>query len=145
MSSPMRPVSPPFSYGIPLVNFFHVAPPSLVLYTPRSGFGPHKCPSAATYTTSEFFGWTTIRPMCRAASSPIFFHVFPPSSDLYTPSPHDELCRLFGSPVPTHTMDGSDGAIAMSPIVDTLSLSNTGSQVVPLLVVFQTPPDAVPA
>src|SRR5580704_15883864 len=33
----------------------------------------------------------------------------------------------------------------MSPIVDTLSLSNTGSHVVPLFVVFQTPPDAVPA
>src|SRR6266404_3745942 len=83
--------------------------------------------------------------MCRVASSPIFFQVFPPSSDLYTPSPHDELCRLFGSPVPTHTIDGSEGAIAMSPIVDTLSLSNTGSQVVPLLVVFQTPPEATPA
>src|ERR1700732_4443432 len=33
----------------------------------------------------------------------------------------------------------------MSPIVDTLSLSNTGSHVVPLFVVFQTPPEAVPA
>src|SRR5229473_4745512 len=82
--------------------------------------------------------------MCRVASSPIFFHVFPPSSDLYAPSPHDELCLLFGSPVPTHTMDGSEGAIAMSPIVDTPSLSNTGSHVVPLLVVFHTPPDAAP-
>src|SRR6202521_4458593 len=82
--------------------------------------------------------------MCRVASSPIFFHVFPPSSDLYAPSPHDELCRLFGSPVPTHTTAGSDGAIAMSPIVDTLSLSNMGSHVVPLFVVFHTPPDAVP-
>src|SRR5580693_7285691 len=82
--------------------------------------------------------------MCRVASRPIFFHVFPPSSDLNTPSPHDELCRLFGSPVPTHTTEGSDGAIAMSPMVETLSLSNTGSQVVPLLVVFQTPPEAVP-
>src|SRR5713226_6328058 len=78
------------------------------------------------------------------ASRPILFQVFPPSSDLYTPSPHDELCLLFGSPVPTHTMDGSEGAIAMSPIVDTLSLSNTGSHVVPLLVVFHTPPEAVP-
>src|SRR6267378_173035 len=86
----------------------------------------------------------TIRPMCRVASSPIFFQVFPPSSDLYAPSPQEELCRLFGSPVPTHSTDGSDGAIAMSPIVDTLSLSNTGSHVVPLLVVFQTPPEAVP-
>src|SRR6266852_3680601 len=78
------------------------------------------------------------------ASRPILFQVFPPSSDLYTPSPHDELCLLFGSPVPTHTMDGSEGAIAMSPIVDTPSLSNTGSHVVPLLVVFHTPPDAAP-
>src|SRR5260370_22679103 len=82
--------------------------------------------------------------MCRVASSPIFFQVFPPSSDLYAPSPQEELCRLFGSPVPTHTTDGSDGAIAVSPIVDTLSLSNTGSHVAPLLVVFQTPPEPVP-
>src|SRR5882724_11591636 len=82
--------------------------------------------------------------MCRVASSPIFFQVFPPSSDLYAPSPHDELCRLFGSPVPTHTTAGSDGAMAMSPIVETLSLSNIGSQVVPLFVVFHTPPEAVP-
>src|SRR3979490_634065 len=82
--------------------------------------------------------------MCRVASSPIFFQVFPPSSDLYAPSPQDELCRLLGSPVPTQTTDGSDGAIAMSPIVDTPSLSNTGVQVVPLLVVFHTPPEATP-
>src|ERR1700756_244506 len=32
----------------------------------------------------------------------------------------------------------------MSPIVETPSLSNTGSQVVPLFTVFQTPPEAVP-
>src|SRR5260370_16887249 len=82
--------------------------------------------------------------MCRVASSPIFFQVFPPSSDLYAPSPHEELCRLFGSPVPTHTTAGSDGAMAISPIVETLSLSNIGSQVVPLFWVFHTPPEAVP-
>src|SRR6266576_3077156 len=34
--------------------------------------------------------------------------------------------------------------MATSPIVETFSLSNTGSQVVPLLVVFHTPPEAVP-
>src|SRR5437660_5447235 len=85
-----------------------------------------------------------MRPICRVASSPIFFQVFPPSRDLYAPSPQEELWRLFGSPVPTHTTAGSDAAIAISPIVDTPSLSNTGSQVVPLLVVFQTPPEAVP-
>src|SRR5579859_1178463 len=70
--------------------------------------------------------------------------VFPPSTDLYAPSPHDELCRLFGSPEPTHTTDGSEGAIAMSPIVETASLSNTGCHVVPLFVVFHTPPEATP-
>src|SRR5229473_1190398 len=86
----------------------------------------------------------TIRPMCRVASSPIFFQVFPPSSDLYAPSPQDELWRLFGSPVPTHTTEGSEGAMAMSPIVDTASLSNTGCHVVPLFVVFHTPPEATP-
>src|SRR3989441_3082196 len=85
-----------------------------------------------------------MRPMWCVASSPVFFQIFPPSSDLYAPSPQDELCRLLGSPVPTHTTEESDGAIAMSPIVDTPSLSNTGSQVVPLFVVFHTPPDAVP-
>src|SRR2546426_12538426 len=34
--------------------------------------------------------------------------------------------------------------MAMSPMVDTPSLSNIGSQVVPLFVVFHTPPEAVP-
>src|SRR6266567_9635587 len=82
--------------------------------------------------------------MCRVPWSPIFFQVLPPSSDLYAPSPQEELWRLFGSPVPTHTIDGSDGATAMSPIVETPSLSKIGSHVVPLLVVFHTPPEAVP-
>src|ERR1700723_3063644 len=82
--------------------------------------------------------------MWRVNSSPILFQVLPPSSDLYAPSPQEGLCRLFGSPVPPHTTEESDGAIAMSPIVDTLSLSNIGSHVVPLFVVFHTPPDAVP-
>src|SRR6266481_3974281 len=82
--------------------------------------------------------------MCRVASSPIFFQVLPPSTDLYAPSPQEELCRLFGSPVPTQTTEGSEGAIAMSPMVETLYLSNNGSQVVPLFGVFHTPPEAVP-
>src|SRR5262249_54638044 len=60
------------------------------------------------------------------------------------PLPQEELWRLLGSPEPTQTMEGSDGATAMSPIVETASLSKTGSQVVPLLVVFQTPPEATP-
>src|SRR5258708_22866763 len=95
-------------------------------------------------TQSGCFGAMTFLPMCRVPSSPILFQVFPPSSDLYAPSPQEELCRLLGSPVPTHTTAGSDGAMAISPMVETLSLSNIGSQVVPLFVVFHTPPAAVP-
>ncbi len=34
--------------------------------------------------------------------------------------------------------------MAMSPMVDTPSFSKTGSQVVPLFVVFHTPPEAAP-
>src|SRR6266851_291926 len=86
----------------------------------------------------------TIRPMWRVASSPIFFQVLPASRDLYAPSPQEELCLLLDSPVPTQTTEGSEGAMAMSPMVETLCLSKTGSQVVPLFVVFQTPPEAVP-
>src|SRR5260370_33254321 len=85
-----------------------------------------------------------MRPMWCVSSRPIFAQVLPPSVDLKAPSPHEELCRLLASPEPTHTMDGSDGARVMSPIVGTLSLSKSGSQVVPAFVVFHTPPEAMP-
>jgi hypothetical protein len=52
---------------------------------------------------------------------------------------------LLASPVPTHTIEGSEGATATSPIVNTALLSKTGSQVMPLLTVFQRPPEAVAA
>ncbi len=47
--------------------------------------------------------------------------------------------RESSSPVPAHTVSGSLGAIARSPIETTRSLSKTGRNVVPLLVVFQIP------
>src|SRR4051812_39320258 len=37
-------------------TFFHVLPPSSVLKTPRSSFGPHTRPIAATYTVFGSFG-----------------------------------------------------------------------------------------
>ena len=66
-------------------------------------------------------------------------HDLPPSVDLKTPSPHDELWRLLFSPVPTHTRFASVGAMATSPIDAVASLSKTGVKVVPLLTVFHTP------
>jgi hypothetical protein len=49
---------------------------------------------------------------------------------------------MFASPVPIHTMSGSDGAIVTSPIEVDAACSNTGVQVVPSLSVFHTPPEA---
>src|ERR1700689_4773304 len=125
-------------------TLFQEFPPSVVLYNPRSGFAPHRCPSAATYTISGFVGSITIRPMLCVSSRPTWVQLRPPSIDLYTPLPHDELWRLFGSPLPTHTTEGSEGAIATAPIVKTGSLSNTGMNWFPALVVFHNPPVAVP-
>ncbi len=53
------------------------------------------------------------------------------------------LCRLFCSPVPAQMTFGSDGAMARSPNVLTGWSSKIGVQVVPLLVDFQMPPEAV--
>src|SRR6266852_5580912 len=85
-----------------------------------------------------------MRPMWCVSSRPIFVQVLPPSVDLKAPSPHEELCRLLASPEPTHTMDGSDGARVMSPIVGTLSLSKSGSQVVPAFYVLHIPDADLP-
>ena len=58
------------------------------------------------------------------------------------PPPGSIELRELGSPVPAHTCCVSDGAIASMPIEMTRLSSNTGRQVVPLLVVFQMPPPA---
>src|SRR6476646_7906925 len=60
----------------------HVLPPSTVLKPPRSGFGAYGSPSAATYRTSEFQGWTRILATVRVFSRPTCVHVFPASVDL---------------------------------------------------------------
>ena len=49
-----RSVAPVFSSTNSV--FFHVAPPSVVLNTPRSAFDPHRWPAAATYTMSGLTG-----------------------------------------------------------------------------------------
>src|SRR6185437_8137701 len=71
--------------------FVQVLPPSVVLNKPRSPPGAHSGPSAATYTTFGSRGSMTMRPMCCECGSIAFDHVTPPSIDLYTPVPHDEL------------------------------------------------------
>src|SRR5437667_3781712 len=87
-------------------------------------------------------GCTTMRPIAPVFSSPTRFHVSPPSVDLKMPHPGEIVLRESSSPVPAHTCIVSDGAIASSPIDTHFSLSNTGRNVVPALVVFQIPPAA---
>src|SRR6266436_6798701 len=60
------------------------------------------------------------------------------------PSPTETLFRVQDSPVPTQTVFGAWGSIAMAPIDCTGCLSNTGLYVVPPFTDFQTPPLAAP-
>src|SRR5471032_1233434 len=79
------------------------------------------------------------------SARPMFFHVVPESLDLYTPSPNRSASRIaHASPVPAHTIDGLDGATASAPMACTGILSDTGRNVAPLSLDFQTPPDAAP-
>src|SRR6266849_1458834 len=89
-----------------------------------------------------FVGCTTMRPIAPDFSSPVRFQVSPPSVDLKMPQPGEIVLRESSSPVPAHTCIVSDGAIASSPIDTHFSLSKTGRNVVPALVVFQIPPAA---
>src|SRR5260370_32849254 len=95
-----------------------VFPPSVVLKMPRSRFGPNRWPSAATYTVLGLRGSITMRAIVWVSRRPILVKVLPASVDRYMPSPAVALCRLLGSPVPTHTMLGSDWHTSMSPIDD---------------------------
>src|SRR6266545_6711865 len=60
------------------------------------------------------------------------------------PSPTDTELRVHDSPVPTHTVFGLDGSIAIAPIDCTGILSKTGWKVVPPSNERHTPPDAAP-
>ena len=69
----------------------------------------------------------------------MWVQVFPASMDLYIPLPHEELWRLFCSPVPNQRMLGFPGKMAMSPPVLTGWSSKIGCQVMPRFVDFHTP------
>src|SRR3990172_257973 len=92
---------------------------------------------------SGLVGCTRTLPICRVSTSPRWVHVVPPSVVRYTPLPHEVLWRLFCSPVPAQMTFGLEGAMATSPNVLTGWLSKMGVHVVPLLMVFHRPPDAV--
>src|SRR3954467_13353645 len=58
------------------------------------------------------------------------------------PAPGSMVLRMCGSPVPAQMVLVSLGAIASAPTEATFLSSNSGRQVTPLFVVFQTPPAA---
>src|SRR5258705_13815656 len=119
MSSPIRPVSP--DSGSQPLTFFHVAPPSMVLYNPLCVPPPLK-PHAvrrrwytAAYKVLGLFGSIAISV---APVSPFtnrtLCHVLPPSTDLYTPrsllGPHK------WPPAATYTISGFEGCTTTRPI-----------------------------
>src|SRR5579872_6909176 len=61
------------------------------------------------------------------------------------PLPMETLLRTLASPVPTQTVSGCLGSIAMSPIEMVSARSNIGCQVTPPLVVLKRPPEPVAA
>jgi hypothetical protein len=73
----------------------------------------------------------------------MFVHDLPASIDLYTPSPQPELWRLVASPVPTQTTLGLDWLTVTQPSEATDAVEKTGVNVVPLSVVFHSPPVAL--
>ena len=85
-----------------------------------------------------------MRPMWWVFSSPRCVQLRPASVDRYTPLPQGELWRLLGSPVPTHTTFGLEGATATAPTDAVDSSLKTCSKVIPAFSVFQTPPLATP-
>src|SRR6185437_4919241 len=114
------------------------------LEAPRSAFGPHRCPSAATYTVFGSLGLMTIFAIDRVSARPMCCHLRPPFVDLCTPLPQSVERDEFFSPVPTQMMLLSDGATAMSPIDPLPSESEIGCQVIPAFEVSHTPPPAEP-
>ena len=74
----------------------------------------------------------------------MFCQDFPASVDLKTPNPGRPDRANRTSPVPTHTVSGSDFETATAPIAPDDCCSKTGSHVNELLTVFQIPPDPTP-
>src|SRR5215467_2786397 len=111
---------------------------------PRSPPGPKIEPTAATSTTSSFDGSMRMRLMCFEFVRPTFVNVLPPSVDFQTPSPQDVVWRLFASPEPTQITSGFCCDTVTSPIASKPLSCKSGVKLAPLLVVFHTPPCAVP-
>ena len=102
--------------------FVQFLPPSVVMNTPRSSFGPYKCPMAATHTMFGSLGWTMTREMACVSFRPMFSNVTSAALAaiafvlFQTPLPYELDWRLLDSPDPTYRMFGSLGASARSPI-----------------------------
>ena len=83
-----------------------------------------------------------MRPMRLVPASPAYDQVAPPSVLRKMPAPPSVERLACASPVPTQYTSGLPGSTATSPIASVGWSSNRGANVVPLFVVFQTPPEA---
>ena len=82
--------------------------------------------------------------MFRVSSRPMKSHEAPPSRLRNRPRPLVWLFRGLPSPVPTHTRSGLSGLRATAPMLWVGWSSKMDSHVTPALVLFQSPPEAVP-
>jgi hypothetical protein len=121
---------------------FHVWPPSVVLYTPRSPPDDQSGPCEATYTTLELRGSILMLPMCSEFARPTRVHVAPASVDLYKPSPIIALRGTEFSPVPSHRMFEFFGSTTMQQRLNAPPESKIGVNVCPRFVDFHNPPAA---
>src|SRR5256885_1203725 len=83
-----------------------------------------------------------MRPMYSESRRPFGDQCAPPSADRKTPRPGVGILWLMetGSPVPTHTVLGSEGAIATVLRAVIGCASNSDSQVEPPFTVLKSPP-----
>src|SRR3954468_18850874 len=86
----------------------------------------------------------TISAICFVSLSPMYAHVFPPSTVFHTPSPCETLPRMGYSPPPTYTTSGAEGATSTAPMVPPKYLSVTGAHDSPAFTDLKTPPPVVP-
>ena len=82
--------------------------------------------------------------MCSELGNPINSQVSPASILFQAPLPEETLPLNVCSPSPTYITLGSDSDTAIDPIDPPKYPSLIDFQVLPALVVFQTPPPAVP-
>ena len=123
-------------------TFCHVVPPSFVRYRPRSSFGPKRCPTAATKTMFASRGSMTMRPIVCVSRAPCASTSCRRRSTGRRRRPRWSSADCSAHPSPPKRRGIARRNRDVADRHRAAELSNTGSQVVPLFLLRNTPPDA---